>query len=40
MTNDPTNDPEQIGIKVEGVSKRFGDFQALEDITLDVPRGR
>ena len=39
MTNDPTNDPEQIGIKVEGVSKRFGDFQALEDITLDVPSG-
>jgi len=29
----------QIGIKVEGVSKRFGDFLALDDVTLDVPEG-
>jgi sulfate transport system ATP-binding protein len=29
----------QIGIKVENVSKRFGDFLALDDVTLDVPEG-
>jgi sulfate/thiosulfate transport system ATP-binding protein len=29
----------RIGIKVEGVSKRFGDFLALDDVTLDVPEG-
>jgi sulfate transport system ATP-binding protein len=28
-----------IGIKVEGVSKRFEDFLALNDVTLDVPEG-
>jgi sulfate transport system ATP-binding protein len=28
-----------IGIKVEGVSKRFEDFLALDDVTLDVPEG-
>ena len=28
-----------MGISVKGVSKRFGDFAALEDITLDVREG-
>jgi len=28
-----------MGIKVENVSKRFEDFQALDDISLDVPDG-
>ena len=26
-------------IDVEGISKRFGDFTALEDVTLEVPKG-
>ncbi|MCB0877269.1 MAG: sulfate ABC transporter ATP-binding protein [Solirubrobacterales bacterium] len=29
----------QIGIEVENVSKRFGDFLALDGVTLDVPEG-
>jgi sulfate/thiosulfate transport system ATP-binding protein len=28
-----------MGIKVEGASKRFGDFAALQDVSLDVPDG-
>jgi sulfate/thiosulfate transport system ATP-binding protein len=28
-----------MGIAVEGASKRFGDFQALDDVSLDVPDG-
>ena len=28
-----------MGIKVEGASKRFGDFDALNDVTVDVPDG-
>jgi sulfate transport system ATP-binding protein len=28
-----------MGITVEGASKRFGDFQALKDVTIDVPNG-
>jgi sulfate transport system ATP-binding protein len=28
-----------MGISVEGASKRFGDFQALDDVTIDVPDG-
>ena len=28
-----------MGISVEGASKRFGDFQALNDVSIDVPDG-
>ena len=28
-----------MGIAVEGASKRFGDFQALNDVSIDVPDG-
>ena len=28
-----------MGITVEGASKRFGDFQALDDVSIDVPDG-
>src|SRR5215218_2931325 len=28
-----------MGITVEGATKRFGDFVALEDVTIDVPDG-
>ncbi|HKB52171.1 MAG TPA: sulfate ABC transporter ATP-binding protein [Solirubrobacterales bacterium] len=28
-----------MGITVEGASKRFGDFQALQDVSIDVPNG-
>src|SRR3954471_20405271 len=28
-----------MGIAVESVSKRFGDFVALEDVSIDVPEG-
>jgi sulfate/thiosulfate transport system ATP-binding protein len=28
-----------MGIAVEGASKRFGDFQALDDVSIDVPDG-
>jgi sulfate transport system ATP-binding protein len=28
-----------MGISVEGASKRFGDFQALDDVSIDVPDG-
>src|SRR3954469_15924516 len=28
-----------MAIKVENVGKRFGDFVALDDVTLDVPEG-
>jgi sulfate transport system ATP-binding protein len=28
-----------MGISVEGASKRFGDFQALNDVSIDVPNG-
>jgi sulfate/thiosulfate transport system ATP-binding protein len=28
-----------MGISVEGASKRFGDFQALNDVSMDVPDG-
>ena len=28
-----------MGIKVEGASKRFGDFDALKDVTVEVPDG-
>ncbi|HJX32666.1 MAG TPA: TOBE-like domain-containing protein, partial [Solirubrobacterales bacterium] len=28
-----------MGITVEGASKRFGDFQALEDVSIEVPDG-
>src|SRR5687767_10069560 len=28
-----------MGISVENVSKRFGDFVALDDVSLDVPDG-
>jgi sulfate transport system ATP-binding protein len=28
-----------MGIKVEGASKRFGGFEALKDVSLDVPDG-
>ncbi len=28
-----------MGIKVEGASKRFGDFDALKEVTLSVPNG-
>jgi sulfate transport system ATP-binding protein len=34
-----TEENRRIGIKVEGASKRFGDFLALDDVTLDVPEG-
>ncbi len=30
---------EGMGITVEGVEKRFGDFVALDDVSLDVPNG-
>ena len=36
----PWNDPEAVPlIHVEGVSKSFGDFAAVNDITLDIYRG-
>jgi len=28
-----------MGISVEGASKRFGDFQALNDVSIEVPNG-
>ncbi len=28
-----------MGISVEGASKRFGDFQALDDVSIEVPSG-
>jgi sulfate transport system ATP-binding protein len=28
-----------MGITVEGATKRFGDFQALNDVSIDVPNG-
>ena len=28
-----------MGISVEGASKRFGDFQALDDVSINVPDG-
>jgi sulfate transport system ATP-binding protein len=28
-----------MAIRVEGLSKRFGDFQALRDVSLDIPDG-
>src|SRR6188472_753143 len=28
-----------MAIRVEGLSKRFGDFQALREVTLDIPDG-
>jgi sulfate/thiosulfate transport system ATP-binding protein len=28
-----------MGITVEGASKRFGDFQALKDVSIEVPNG-
>jgi sulfate/thiosulfate transport system ATP-binding protein len=28
-----------MGISVEGASKRFGDFQALDDVSIEVPDG-
>jgi len=28
-----------MGISVEGANKRFGDFQALDDVSIDVPDG-
>ena len=28
-----------MGITVEGACKRFGDFQALDDVSIDVPDG-
>jgi sulfate transport system ATP-binding protein len=28
-----------MGISVEGAAKRFGDFQALNDVSIDVPNG-
>ena len=27
------------GIKVEGTTKRFGDFVALDDVSIEVPEG-
>ena len=28
-----------MGIQVEGVTKRFGDFTALDDVSIDVDGG-
>jgi ABC-type multidrug transport system ATPase subunit len=28
-----------MGISVEGANKRFGDFQALDDVSIEVPNG-
>ena len=28
-----------MGITVEGANKRFGDFQALDDVSIEVPDG-
>ena len=28
-----------MGISVEGANKRFGDFQALDDVSIEVPDG-
>ena len=28
-----------MGISVEGAYKKFGDFQALEDVSIEVPDG-
>jgi len=28
-----------MGITVEGATKSFGDFQALNDVSIDVPNG-
>lgn len=39
MTTDPTTETEARGIEVIEVSKRFGDFQALDDVSLTVPDG-
>ena len=29
-----------MGITVEGASKSFGDFQALDDVSIEVPTAR
>ena len=29
-----------MAIEVENVSKQFGDFVALDDVSIDVPEGR
>jgi len=31
--------PDAVGIQIRGVTRRFGAFAALDDVTFDVPRG-
>jgi len=40
MTEDPTTDEAGIAIRVEGLSKRFGDFVVVENLSLTVRKGR
>lgn len=35
-----TEDPQDLLLKVEGLSKRFGELEVLKGASLDVPRGR
>ena len=37
--NDTPNDKRPDFIRIEGVSKSFGDFIAVDDVTLDIARG-
>ena len=45
LTDPAGNEPAQtkggrlMGISVEGANKRFGDFQALDDVSIEVPDG-
>jgi sulfate transport system ATP-binding protein len=38
-TVEPDSPPSGVGISVRGISKSFGDFQALDNVNLDVPDG-
>ena len=39
MSADARQTVAEVGIDVQGVTKDFGKFRALDDVTLQVPRG-